>query len=325
MTPQAAAALLPESTEEGPIVRVAGRVVAWRAHGKSAFAHLADQSGRIQLYFKKDVLGDEVFALLELFDIGDIIGVDGPLFRTRTGEVTVRVESVEMLAKSLRPLPFGKEEVVDGLTVRHSGFADPEQRYRQRYADLAVHPEMRALFTARTRMIGAIRAVSRRARVSRSRDAGAAAAVRWRGCPAVRHAPQRARHAAVSAHCRRAVPQAAYRGRPRTGVRDRPRLPQRGHRPDAQSGIHDARVLPGVRRLWRHDDGGGGADRRGGASSGGGGGLRRPGAGPGAALSAHRVGASPDLGVGGARRDGAVRCRTARRGRGATAWSGART
>ncbi|HVA57546.1 MAG TPA: lysine--tRNA ligase [Gemmatimonadaceae bacterium] len=154
---QAAAALLPESTEEGPIVRVAGRVVAWRAHGKSAFAHLADQSGRIQLYFKKDVLGAEVFALLELFDIGDIIGVDGPLFRTRTGEVTIRVESVEMLAKSLQPLPYGKEEVVDGLTVRHSGFADAEQRSRQRYADLAVHPEMRALFTARTRMIGAIR------------------------------------------------------------------------------------------------------------------------------------------------------------------------
>jgi lysyl-tRNA synthetase class 2 len=96
--------------------------------------------------------------MLELFDIGDVIGVAGPLFRTRTGEVTVRVESVEMLAKSLRPLPFGKEEVVDGEVVRHSGFSDGEQRYRQRYADLAVHPEVRALFVARTRMIRAIRA-----------------------------------------------------------------------------------------------------------------------------------------------------------------------
>ena len=77
-----------------------------------------------------------------------MVGVSGPLMRTRTGEMTVRVAAVEMLAKSLRPLPYGKEEVVDGVTVRHSGFADPEQRYRQRYADLAVHPEVRALFTA---------------------------------------------------------------------------------------------------------------------------------------------------------------------------------
>ncbi len=153
-----AVALLPEGQEEGASVRVAGRVVAWRAHGKTTFAHLADASGRIQLYFKKDVLGDAPYGMLELFDIGDVIGVGGPLFRTRTGEVTVRVESVEMLAKSLRPLPFGKEEVVDGEVVRHSGFSDGEQRYRQRYADLAVHPEVRALFVARTRMIRAIRA-----------------------------------------------------------------------------------------------------------------------------------------------------------------------
>ena len=154
----AALALLPEGAhEEGETVRVAGRIVAWRAHGKTTFAHIADDSGRIQLYFKKDQLGEERYAALDLFDIGDVIGVAGPLFRTRTGEVTVRVVDVELLAKSLRPLPFGKEEVVDGVTVRHSGFADPEQRYRQRYADLAVHPEVRALFRARTRMIGEIR------------------------------------------------------------------------------------------------------------------------------------------------------------------------
>ena len=87
-----------------------------------------------------------------------MIGVVGPLFRTRTGEVTVRVQEVELLAKSLRPLPFGKEEVVDGQIVRHSAFADGEQRSRQRYADLAVHPEVRALFIARTRMVSAMRA-----------------------------------------------------------------------------------------------------------------------------------------------------------------------
>ena len=143
---------------EGPRVRVAGRIVAWRAHGKTTFAHLADQTGRIQLYFRKDDLGEDRYGLLDLFDIGDFIGVAGPLFRTRTGEGTVRVEQVELLSKSLRPLPFGKEEVVDGVVVRHSGFADPEQRYRQRYADLAVHSEVRAQFVARARMISAVRA-----------------------------------------------------------------------------------------------------------------------------------------------------------------------
>jgi lysyl-tRNA synthetase, class II len=142
----------------GPTVRVAGRIVAWRAHGKTAFAHVADPSGRIQLYFRRDELGDEQFGVLELLDIGDVIGVTGPLFRTRTGEITLRVESFELLAKSLRPLPFGKEEVVDGRVVRHSGFSDPEQRYRQRYADLAVHPEVRELFVGRARLIAGIRA-----------------------------------------------------------------------------------------------------------------------------------------------------------------------
>ena len=145
------------SADEGPAVTLAGRVVAWRSHGKTTFAHLADATGKIQLYFKKDQLGDKSYALLAHYDLGDIIGVHGPLFRTRTGEVTVRVDRVEMLAKSLRPLPFGKEEEVNGQTVRHSGFADPEQRYRQRYADLAVHPEVRALFVARSRMTRAIR------------------------------------------------------------------------------------------------------------------------------------------------------------------------
>jgi lysyl-tRNA synthetase class 2 len=143
--------------EEGPVVHLAGRVVAWRAHGKTTFAHLGDPSGRVQVYLKKDVLGEDGYALCDLLDIGDVVGVHGPLFRTRTGEVTVKVERLELLAKSLRPLPFGKEEVVDGETVRHSAFADGEQRSRQRYADLAVHPEVRALFTARSKMTKAIR------------------------------------------------------------------------------------------------------------------------------------------------------------------------
>ena len=145
------------ASDEGPVVRLAGRIIAWRAHGKTVFAHLGDSSGRIQLYFRKDHLGDERFAVLDNFDLGDIVGVSGTLFRTRTGETTVRVDSFDLLAKSMRPLPFGKEETVDGKLVRHSGFSDPEQRYRQRYADLAVNPEVRSLFVARSRMITAIR------------------------------------------------------------------------------------------------------------------------------------------------------------------------
>ena len=158
-THDASAALraLPEGAEQGETVRVAGRLVAWRPHGKTVFGHLADQWSRIQVYFRRDDLGEEVFRLVDLLDLGDVIGVSGPLFRTRTGETTVRVESVALLAKSLRPLPFGKEERTDGKLVRHSGFSDPEQRYRQRYADLAVHPEVRRRFVARGRMVSAIR------------------------------------------------------------------------------------------------------------------------------------------------------------------------
>jgi lysyl-tRNA synthetase class 2 len=153
-----ALALYPEGAEhDGEVVRLAGRLVSWRSAGKTAFSHLSDSSGRIQLYFRRDVLGDDVFGITKHFDLGDIIGIEGPLFRTRTGEVTVRVTRVEMLAKSLRPLPFGKEEIVDGRVVRHSDLIDTEQRSRQRYVDLAVHPEVRELFRARSRMISAIR------------------------------------------------------------------------------------------------------------------------------------------------------------------------
>ncbi|HSG10081.1 MAG TPA: lysine--tRNA ligase [Longimicrobiales bacterium] len=145
---------------EGGTVRVGGRLVAWRSHGKSAFAHLEDASGQIQLYFKKDVLGEASFADLDLLDLGDWIGVDGPLFRTRMGEITVSVRSWKLLSKSLRPLPFGKVETdaETGERTVHSGFADTESRYRQRYADLAVHPEVREVFRTRARVVNELRA-----------------------------------------------------------------------------------------------------------------------------------------------------------------------
>ncbi len=144
--------------DEAAPVRVAGRLVSWRAQGKTAFAHLADMDGRVQLYFRKDDLGEERFAQLSDYDLGDWVGVEGPMMRTRTGEATVRVSSVELLSKALRPLPLGKEQIVDGHLVRYSAFADTEQRARQRYADLAVHPEVRALFRARSVLTRAIRA-----------------------------------------------------------------------------------------------------------------------------------------------------------------------
>ncbi len=145
---------------DGPHVRVGGRIVSWRSHGKSAFAHIEDAAGQIQLYFRKDHLGEEAFADLDLLDLGDWLGVDGRLFRTRMGEVTIRVETWTLLTKSLRPLPFGKVETdaETGERTVHSGFADTEARYRQRYADLAVHPAVRDVFRARGRIVTELRA-----------------------------------------------------------------------------------------------------------------------------------------------------------------------
>jgi lysyl-tRNA synthetase class 2 len=127
-------------------VSLAGRIVALRSFGKACFCHLQDGSGRIQLYFQKNTLGDDPFALFRKLDIGDFIGVKGFLFRTKTNELTVDVEAFALLAKSLRPLP----EKWHGLT-------DVEIRYRQRYVDLIVNPEVKRVFVLRTRIIQAIR------------------------------------------------------------------------------------------------------------------------------------------------------------------------
>lgn len=145
--------------EEGPPVRLAGRIIGMRDMGKSTFVHLADRTGRIQLYFRLNLMGEESYSLLNLLDLGDWIGVGGPLFRTRTGEVSVRVEKLSLLAKSLRPLPLGKEEIDPGTGERrvYSGLADREARYRQRYVDLAINPEVREIFVTRARVIAAIR------------------------------------------------------------------------------------------------------------------------------------------------------------------------
>jgi lysyl-tRNA synthetase, class II len=149
-----------ESEEEGPadVIRVAGRLVSKRKMGKSTFAHLADRTGKIQLFFRIDELPD-TYDLLGLLDLGDWVGVEGTLFRTKTGEASLRGRSFTLLAKSLRPLPLGKEETdpVTGERRVHSGFTDVQQRYRQRYADLAVHPEVREVFVLRARIVTALR------------------------------------------------------------------------------------------------------------------------------------------------------------------------
>jgi lysyl-tRNA synthetase class 2 len=134
-------------------VSLAGRITAQRIMGKASFCDLSDESGRIQLYFKSDRLGPQQYALVRLLDLGDILGVKGELFRTRSGEVTVDVSEFTLLAKGLRPLPFPKEK--EGQEFY--GLQDVEQRYRQRYADLAVHPAVREHFRRRSRIISGIR------------------------------------------------------------------------------------------------------------------------------------------------------------------------
>ncbi len=139
-------------------VSVAGRLGVPRGHGKATFVHLADASGRIQLYCKQDHLGLEAYELLGLLDHGDHLGVHGTLMKTRSGEVSVQVRTFELLAKALRPLPMGKvTRHADGTEERHADFADPELRYRQRYADLAVHPERRETFVRRAAIVRAVR------------------------------------------------------------------------------------------------------------------------------------------------------------------------
>ncbi len=138
-------AALTESGEE-LTVRVAGRITSRRIMGKASFAHLLDGEGKIQLYVSRDSLGDESYAAFKKWDIGDIVGVEGKLFRTRTGEISVHATSATLLAKSLIPLP----EKFHGLT-------NLEQRYRQRYVDLIANPEVKDTFVKRSKILRLIR------------------------------------------------------------------------------------------------------------------------------------------------------------------------
>ena len=135
-----------EGEEDAGEVKIAGRLMAIRGHGKASFATISDRTGNMQIYFKLDILGDEKYSQFKLLDIGDIIGVKGNVFKTKRGELTVRVEDFDLLSKSLRPLP-----------EKFHGLKDLETRYRQRYLDLIVNPDVRETFLKRTEIIKSIR------------------------------------------------------------------------------------------------------------------------------------------------------------------------
>ena len=136
---------------------VAGRLRSIRVMGKAAFAHLEDGAGRLQLYFRANDLGEQFQLFVDAFDLGDILQASGGLFQTKTGEVTLWVKSFRILSKAISPLPAAKEEIVDGQKIVHSAFDNPEARYRERYADLAVNPEVREVFRTRARIASALR------------------------------------------------------------------------------------------------------------------------------------------------------------------------
>ncbi len=138
---------------------LAGRLRASRGMGKITFAHIEDGDGRIQLFLRANDVGQEALDLFNReFDLGDFIQASGEMFRTRTGEITLKVEAFHMLAKAVTPLPAAKDEVIDGQVVRHATLEDPETRYRQRYADLAVNPGVRQIFRNRAAIVRALQA-----------------------------------------------------------------------------------------------------------------------------------------------------------------------
>ena len=140
------------------VVSVAGRLMAIRRMGKASFCHIKDESGRIQIYIRKDDVGDKLYEMFRLLDIGDIIGVNGFVFRTKMGEVSVHATELVLLSKSIFPLPVVKEEITEsGEKKIYDAFADVELRYRQRYIDLIVNENVRETFIKRTKIIQSIK------------------------------------------------------------------------------------------------------------------------------------------------------------------------
>jgi lysyl-tRNA synthetase class 2 len=138
-------------------VSIAGRIMSIRRMGKASFCHIQDSKGKIQIYLKRDDLGD-AYDRFKFMDIGDIVGVKGFVFRTRMGEISVHAKSLELLTKSVRPLPIVKEKIDErGNKVTYDPFSDKELRYRQRYVDLVVNSDVREVFVKRARLVSSIR------------------------------------------------------------------------------------------------------------------------------------------------------------------------
>jgi lysyl-tRNA synthetase, class II len=157
-TAAAAAVFTAAADDEIVAVTLCGRLTAMRDMGKTVFADLTDEHGRIQLFVRRADVGEESHQILrKLTDLGDFVQARGTMMRTRTGEISLRVAEWTLLAKSISPLPVAKEQEVDGELVRYSAFADVEERYRQRYADLAVNPQVRDIFRTRAKVIAALR------------------------------------------------------------------------------------------------------------------------------------------------------------------------
>jgi lysyl-tRNA synthetase, class II len=135
-----------DPTEAHPRFRIGGRMMAARRFGKASFISISDGDGDMQVHLRKDILGEELYARTKLLDLGDIIVVEGPRFMTRRGELTVQARDIRLATKSLHPLPD-----------KHAGLVDVEQRYRQRYVDLAINPEVRGRFRKRSEIIAFIR------------------------------------------------------------------------------------------------------------------------------------------------------------------------
>ena len=187
---------------EGQSVKVAGRLMSKRGMGKVSFCDLQDRDGRIQLYARQDEMDEEIYKQFKKYDIGDIVGVDGEVFRTQRGEMSVRAKTITLLSKSLLPLP-----------EKFHGLQDKELRFRQRYVDLMVNPEVKRNFAIRSRFIKFMR--------NYLDDMGYIEVEhhrRRRRRPALHHPPQHPGHRHVYAHRHGAAPEAADRGRHGPGV-----------------------------------------------------------------------------------------------------------
>ncbi|PKL82095.1 MAG: lysine--tRNA ligase [Ignavibacteriae bacterium HGW-Ignavibacteriae-3] len=142
---------------ENKDVKIAGRIMAIRRMGKASFAHVQDNKGRIQIYLKKDDIGEN-YDVFKLCDIGDIIGIEGFVFKTKTGEISVHAKSFTVLTKSIRPIPIPKESTDEqGNKVIHDQFSDKELRYRQRYLDLILNADVKEVFRMRSKIVTEIR------------------------------------------------------------------------------------------------------------------------------------------------------------------------